>query len=457
VNFAALQEGTQRLGAQLAGVTLVLMCAGLIYCVVQAYQERGVGRLSGYLVRMVVAVIVLSVFATWVSELNDAAISLVEFDTTASSYETAILQEFGSQSAGQSQQSSGQAGQSSVPQQSSSGLKITRYGYELPGDPNYDIKSAQGIGAFNFDSTPGSLGRLVNAAALSPDVVAQYNVHPGDQFPITIAGGQQITVTYADNTASDLTGRVDLYDPSGEFSGIDGAQVTSIGGASTGPASSFNLFNPSTWMGSLGEILTHWVASVISGISLFLMYLVQGIQKTLLMIEVAAAPIFVGLLCIGPLASIATRFFMGVVATCIWPIGIAFCNLITKGMIDMAVATGRSVPSFGGLNVAAAGVWWIAIGLWVIGSGILAPFVIAKSLMSRSATSFAVVTTGVISGLSATASQAASMGWRGVGGVVSPPGGGNGHAPISPRSASLMSPTYNFARRPISTERRKES
>jgi hypothetical protein len=47
VNFAALQEGTQRLGAQLAAVTLVLMCAGLIYCTVQAYQERGVGRVGG--------------------------------------------------------------------------------------------------------------------------------------------------------------------------------------------------------------------------------------------------------------------------------------------------------------------------------------------------------------------------------------------------------------------------
>ena len=50
MNFAALQEGTQRLGAQLAGVTLVLMCVGLIYCAAQAYQERGVSRLSGHLV-----------------------------------------------------------------------------------------------------------------------------------------------------------------------------------------------------------------------------------------------------------------------------------------------------------------------------------------------------------------------------------------------------------------------
>jgi hypothetical protein len=405
---------------------------------------------------MIVAVIVLSVFAAWVSELNEAALSLVEFDTAATSYETAVLREFGSQSAGQSRQSGGQSGETGVPQQSSSGVKITRYGYELPGDPNYDSKSAQGIGAFDFDSTPGSLGRLVNAAALSPDVVAQYNVHPGDQFPITIAGGQQITVTYADNTASDLTGRVDLYDPSGQFSGIDGVQVTSIGGASTGPTSSFNLFNPSTWMGSLGEILTHWLASVISGIGLFLMYLVQGIQKALLMIEVAAAPIFIGLLCIGPLASIATRFFMGVVATCIWPIGIALCNLLTKGMIDLAVATANA-PSFGGLNVAAAGIWWIAIGLWVIASGILAPWIIAKSLMSRSATSFAAVATGLLSGLGAASSQAASMSWHGVGGLVSSPSGGTGQASISPRSVSLMSPVVNYARRPIDTETPKES
>jgi hypothetical protein len=461
VNFAALQEGTQKLGVQLVGVTLVLMCAGLIYCACQAYQERGVGRLKGHLVRMVVAVTVLSAFATWTAELNDAAMSLVEVDTAPSAYETAILKEFGSQSAGQNwqnQQSGGSsAGQLTLPQQSVSGVKITRYGYELPGDPNYDSKSAQGIGAFPFDSAPGSLGGLVNAAALSPDVVAQYNLHPGDQFPVTIFGGQQITVTYADNTASDLTGRVDLYDPSGQFSGIDGAQVTSIGGAATGLASGFNLFNPSTWMGSLGEILTHWLASVISGIALFLMYVVQGIQKALLMIEVAVAPIFIGLLCIRPLASIATRFFMAVVATCMWPIGIAVCNLITRGMIDLAVATAASVPSFGGLNLALAGIWWIAIGLWVIGSGIFAPFVIAKSLMSRSSTSFAVVATGLMSGLGAGVSQGASIGLRGVGGIVSPPSGGNGQGPISPRSASFMSPVVNYARRPIDAEKPKES
>jgi hypothetical protein len=95
------------------------------------------------------------------------------------------------------------------------------------------------------------------------------------------------------------------------------------------------------------------------------MYLVQGIQKALLMIEVVAAPIFNGLLCIGPLASIATRFFMGVVATCASLLGIAFCNVIAKGMIDMAVATGSNAnPSLAGQANAAVGIWWIVIGKW---------------------------------------------------------------------------------------------
>jgi hypothetical protein len=454
VNFAALQEGTQRLGAQLASVTFVLAVAGLIYCAVQGFRGRGVGQVGGHLVRIMAAVILLGAFGIWVTELNEAAMNLVEFDTVANSYETAVLGEFGSLSAGQTGTSGGWGG-SGVPLQSSSGVKITRYGYELPDDPNYDSKSAQGIGAFSFDSSAGSLGQLVNAAALSPDVAAQYHVQPGDQFPITIAGGQQITVTYADKTADYLTGRVDLYDPSGSFSGIDGAQVTSIGGSATGPASSFNLFNPSTWMGSLGEILTHWLASVISGIGLFLMYLVKGIQKALLMIEVAAAPIFIGLLCIGPLGSIATRFFMGVVATCMWPIGIALCNLITKWMIDMAVAAASSVgPSLPGqANAAAAGIWWIVIGLWVIATGVLAPFIIAKSLMSRSATSFSVVATGLMSGLGA----ASSAGLHGIGGLASVPVSGIGSAPISARSASLMNPVATYARRPISVETRRDS
>ena len=111
-------------------------------------------------------------------------------------------------------------------------IELTHFGYEQPGQAEYDSNSAQGIGAFGFDDTPGSLQNInasgVIAAALSPDVASQYGLKPGQQFSVNTPSGSYDLV-YADKTADYLTGRIDLYDPSGTFQG-SGTQVTSING-----------------------------------------------------------------------------------------------------------------------------------------------------------------------------------------------------------------------------------
>jgi len=111
-------------------------------------------------------------------------------------------------------------------------IELTHYGYEPKGSPDWDQNSSEGIGAFGFDDTPGSLQNInasgVTAAALSPDIVAQYGLKPGQQFTVNTASGSYDLV-YADKTADYLTGRIDLYDPNGTFQG-SGTQVTSING-----------------------------------------------------------------------------------------------------------------------------------------------------------------------------------------------------------------------------------
>ena len=72
-------------------------------------------------------------------------------------------------------------------------------------------------------------GSGVQATALSPDVAQHYGVQPGQQFTVQTATGQSLNLVYADKTAADLTGRIDLYDPNGSFQG-SGTQVTSIAG-----------------------------------------------------------------------------------------------------------------------------------------------------------------------------------------------------------------------------------
>jgi hypothetical protein len=60
-------------------------------------------------------------------------------------------------------------------------------------------------------------------------VAQQYNLVAGQQFTVTTANGQQMSLVYADNTADYLSGRVDIYDPFGQLAN-DGAAVISING-----------------------------------------------------------------------------------------------------------------------------------------------------------------------------------------------------------------------------------
>ena len=108
---------------------------------------------------------------------------------------------------------------------------LTHYGYEAPGTPNWDKNSSQGIGAFPFDTAPGSLNNIGawRAVALSPDIVEQYGLQPGQSFNVQVAGGQMMTFVFADKTADYLTGRIDVFDPAGTFN-LDGAQVVQIAG-----------------------------------------------------------------------------------------------------------------------------------------------------------------------------------------------------------------------------------
>jgi hypothetical protein len=107
-----------------------------------------------------------NLIATGVNELVGYLGATTPGGNVLQAYKQAVAEKFGSDSSPPSPSSVGDAtGASidpmtgaSVTPQSSSSFRITSYGYEKPGDPNYDSNSANGIGAFSFDSEPGSLG-----------------------------------------------------------------------------------------------------------------------------------------------------------------------------------------------------------------------------------------------------------------------------------------------------------
>jgi hypothetical protein len=319
-------EGAHKLHDALTGVTLLCAFCAVMIVASHALQEKHLSRIWPLFVRMGVAVALLSSLPTWGDAINNAMADLVSqlgwgtfSGGVANSYQAAIAKKWGTASIGQTNNLGTDTQVAANP--SSGGVQLTHYGYEQPGQPYYDSKSAQGIGAFAFDDTPGSLqninGSGVQATALSPDVAQHYGVQPGQQFTVQTATGQSLNLVYADKTAADLTGRIDLYDPSGSFQG-SGTQVTSIAGGAviegsptaTGAGGGFNILNPATWMSAIINAIVY----LLSVAALICMIIMTIAQQLLYAIELAISPIFIGLWLIPGLANVATRFFTGLAA-----------------------------------------------------------------------------------------------------------------------------------------------
>lgn len=99
--------------------------------------------------------------------------------------------------------------------------KITKYGYEKPGDKDYDSNSARGIGAADNQLTPGE------SVALSPDIEKSTGAKIGDKVVVTLSNGEKMVKRFDDRTSKRLKGRVDIYSPDGNQP-LDGVQVAKV-------------------------------------------------------------------------------------------------------------------------------------------------------------------------------------------------------------------------------------
>jgi hypothetical protein len=99
--------------------------------------------------------------------------------------------------------------------------KITKYGYEKPGDKDYDSNSARGIGAADNQLTPGE------SIALSPDLEKSTGAKIGDKVVVTLANGEKMVKRFDDRTSKRLKGRVDIYSPDGNQP-LDGVRVAKV-------------------------------------------------------------------------------------------------------------------------------------------------------------------------------------------------------------------------------------
>jgi hypothetical protein len=120
-----------------------------------------------------------------------------------------------------------------------------------------------------------------------------------------------------------------------------------------------------------------WVASAI----VFYAYI---IQKIILYIGYALAPIFVGFFAFGSLYDIAKRYFLNLVGVMLWPLGWGVAGLITQGLISFMtdqsfLHSASAVQGIAGYTlqnfIGAA-----SLGIWLIFSTIAAPVIIGKSI-----------------------------------------------------------------------------
>src|SRR6266545_1688176 len=121
--------------------------------------------------------------------------------------------------------------------------------------------------------------------------------------------------------------------------------------------------------------LLGWIASAV----VFYAYI---IQKVILFMGYALAPIFVGFLAFGSLYGIGRRYFLQLVGVMIWPLGWGVAGIVTQGLIDFM--TDRSflhtpVPGYDAYTFQNF-IGVALLGVWIIFSTIAAPVIIQRSI-----------------------------------------------------------------------------
>jgi hypothetical protein len=192
-----------------------------------------------------------------------------------------------------------------------------------------------------------------------------------------------------------------------------------------------------------------WLLGFLASVIVFYAYLVQ---KFILYVGFALAPIFIGFLAIRTLHSIGVGFLLGYAGVLCWPLGWGAASLLTSGLIGFMTdqsflassgvtgATGYGLQNLMGLA---------ALALWLISSTIAAPIIIQKAIATGTQVGQALFATTATAGVAgATAGVGAATTFGAVGGVSGFIGGtlaGGTAAIIGASEASLTGSSYSPA------------
>ena len=125
---------------------------------------------------------------------------------------------------------------------------------------------------------------------------------------------------------------------------------------------------------SVGDQMMRVMLWVLGAIAYALYWLMQLLQQFLLLMTIAAAPVFIGLWMLSGTRSIGMRYFLTLMSLELWPLGWALGNIVTKQMLSM-------VSSTGGAWLMIESTVFVVVGLWIVINAVFWPLVISKVLI----------------------------------------------------------------------------
>jgi len=249
-------------------------------------------------------------------------------------------------------------------------------------------------------------------------------------------------------TAVDSTVRDTLHaDPAGVYQQYQKTLALNKGTGSTSGSKSWWDVLDGQALFEAGISIILWVLGFIASVIVFYAYLVQ---KFILYVGYALAPIFIGFLAVRTLHSIGVGFLLGYAGVLCWPLGWGAASLLTSGLIGFM--SDQSFLSLGGVSGSAGYglqnlLGLAALALWLISSTIAAPIIMQKAIATGAQVGQALTTTAVIAGSAGAAAGVAAVTTiaSGGGGALAGAGiaGGGAAAVLGAAEASMTGSTYS--------------
>lgn len=129
---------------------------------------------------------------------------------------------------------------------------------------------------------------------------------------------------------------------------------------------------------SVGTALCYAFLWLFGWLTWGLQYVIKLVGGVLLTAGWALSPLFLSFFMLRPMAGVAQKYIVGLVALVLWPFGWVMAAVVTNAMLD-AASSANLVPIIsGGAPLAAPALTVLLIGSWMLISSFLAPWVTTK-------------------------------------------------------------------------------